>query len=434
MAIATLLPNARQQFINANGAPLVGGFVHMYAPNTTTPKTTWQDAGETTPNANPIVLDDLGSAAIYGSGQYTQTVTDSLGNLIWTGLTQDTYGLIISGNNTFTGNNTFSGTNTFSGSTSFTGATTAVTQAFGDNSTLIATDAFVQAAIAGLTINLPVGMIVPFAGSVVPTGWLLCFGQGVSTSTFATLFNAIGYSYGGSGSTFNIPDLRGNVPAGVDNMGGTAAGRLTAASMTPNATTIAATGGVETVSLNIGQIPSHTHTFAAMQILATNQLALGEGGGSNIQNNPSAVTGATGSGNSHLNVQPTVLTNYIIYTGNAAGSNAPVYDLISYYPGSPTNGAILSNLIMVRTVQFLQNFPGAYASAATAATASTVFTIKKNGSSVGTITFAASGSTGTFASSGIVNLVAGDTLSIDNQATADATIANISISITGTEA
>jgi microcystin-dependent protein len=433
MAIATLLPNARQQFINANGSPLVGGFVYMYVPNTTTLKTTWADAGETTPNSNPIVLDDLGSAAIYGSGQYTQTVTDSLGNLIWTGLVQDSYGLIISGNNTFAGNNTFSGTNSFTGTTNFTGATTAVTQATGDDSTLIATDQFVQNAIANVTVQIPVGTVAAYAGSTAPTGWVLCFGQGVSTSTFAKLFNVIGYSFGGSGSIFNIPDLRGNVPAGLDNMGGTSAGRLTTASMTPNAFALGATGGAETITLNISQIPAHQHQFAAMQILNNNQLALGEGGGPNIQNNTNAETDSTGGGNSHLNVQPTLLLNYIIYTGNASGSNSPVYDLISYYPGSPTNNAILSNLIMVRSVEFQTNFPGSYASSSTAATASTVFTIKKNGTSVGTITFAISGTTGTFASSGVINFVAGDVLSIDNQAIADATIANISISITGTE-
>lgn len=96
MATATILPPARTTFVDANGTPLAFGKVYMYVPpNTTTLKTTWQDAGETTPNTNPIVLDGNGTALIYGSGQYLQEVFDSLGNLIWTGLTQDVYSLPI---------------------------------------------------------------------------------------------------------------------------------------------------------------------------------------------------------------------------------------------------------------------------------------------------------------------------------------------------
>lgn len=91
--LAALLPNGKQQFFNASGAPLSGGFVYMYIPNTTTPKTTWQDPLEAIPNANPITLDGGGFATIYGSGQYTQTVTDSLANLVYSGLTQDAISL-----------------------------------------------------------------------------------------------------------------------------------------------------------------------------------------------------------------------------------------------------------------------------------------------------------------------------------------------------
>lgn len=115
MTTATILPTARTVFLDLDNNPLSGGQVYFYVPNTTTFKTTWQDAGAAIPNANPVILDSNGSALIYGSGQYTQEVFDSLGNLIYTGLTQDPYGLIINGDNTFTGNNTFTGTSTFTG-------------------------------------------------------------------------------------------------------------------------------------------------------------------------------------------------------------------------------------------------------------------------------------------------------------------------------
>ena len=81
--VAVLLPNGKQQFIDINGAPLVGGTVGMYRPNTLIYKNTWKDAGATILNTNPIILDSRGQAIIYGIGVYRQIVRDSLGNLIW---------------------------------------------------------------------------------------------------------------------------------------------------------------------------------------------------------------------------------------------------------------------------------------------------------------------------------------------------------------
>jgi microcystin-dependent protein len=42
-----------------------------------------------------------------------------------------------------------------------------------------------------------------------PSGWELCEGQSLDTAVYPDLFAVIGYTYGGSGSTFNLPDLRG---------------------------------------------------------------------------------------------------------------------------------------------------------------------------------------------------------------------------------
>lgn len=89
-------------------------------------------------------------------------------------------------------------------------------------------DATVQVTAAGSSVRLT-GCVLPFAGPTAPAGSLLCNGQAVSRITFAALFAIIGTTYGaGNGSTtFNVPDLRGTVPAGLDNMGGVAsAGRL----------------------------------------------------------------------------------------------------------------------------------------------------------------------------------------------------------------
>jgi microcystin-dependent protein len=66
--------------------------------------------------------------------------------------------------------------------------------------------------------SVQAGMIQPFAGSVLPTGWLLCDGAEVNRITYASLFAAIGTVYGaGNGSTtFNLPNLKGRVPFGKD--------------------------------------------------------------------------------------------------------------------------------------------------------------------------------------------------------------------------
>lgn len=66
--------------------------------------------------------------------------------------------------------------------------------------------------------SVPVGTILPFGAdsSKIPSGYLHCAGQSLSTTTYSDLFAIIGYSWGGSGSSFNLPDLRGRFLRGVD--------------------------------------------------------------------------------------------------------------------------------------------------------------------------------------------------------------------------
>ena len=66
--------------------------------------------------------------------------------------------------------------------------------------------------------NTPVGLISTYAGSTAPSGWLICDGSAISRTTYANLFSVIGTTFGsGDGSsTFNLPNLKGKIPVGLD--------------------------------------------------------------------------------------------------------------------------------------------------------------------------------------------------------------------------
>lgn len=74
----------------------------------------------------------------------------------------------------------------------------------------------IQGEVGPIGIGIATGIISQFAGSVAPSGYLLCDGQSVSTTTFADLFAVIGYTYGGSDASFNVPNLQGRIPVGRD--------------------------------------------------------------------------------------------------------------------------------------------------------------------------------------------------------------------------
>ena len=114
----------------------------------------------------------------------------------------------------------------------------------------------------GNVTQVPAGIVSAFAGVTAPAGWLMCYGQAVSRTEYSALFTALSTTYGsGDGSTtFNVPDLRGRTVAGLDNMDGTAASRLTAGGSGITGTTLGASGGTETHTLTSAEMPSHTHT------------------------------------------------------------------------------------------------------------------------------------------------------------------------------
>lgn len=82
--MAIVMPNGKNSYETSTGSPLSGGKVYTYAAGTTTPKTTWSDAGETSANTNPIILDARGEATIFWNGNYKVVLKDASDVTIWT--------------------------------------------------------------------------------------------------------------------------------------------------------------------------------------------------------------------------------------------------------------------------------------------------------------------------------------------------------------
>lgn len=119
--------------------------------------------------------------------------------------------------------------------------------------------AFYLAGFFNNPYNVPIGSCIDFFGATAPnSSFVLAYGQAVSRTTYATLFSLFNTTYGsGDGSTtFNVPDLRGRVVAGKDDMGGAAASRLTSTYLGTSAAALGATGGSQSHALTLGELPT----------------------------------------------------------------------------------------------------------------------------------------------------------------------------------
>jgi microcystin-dependent protein len=195
--------------------------------------------------------------------------------------------------------------------------------------------------------TVPIGVIMPFAGTTLPLGYLLCDGGEVKIADYPNLFSVIGYAYKRIGlvgkNTFALPDLRGRFPLGRDDMdnattvpdkddptlnvdaGGGSANRVTSTS----ADTIGDGAGAEQVLVGITNLPEHKHTLqstSGQQYFAGGAPTGSADSGTTANFGISA--GATGyglpnsggvdspiKGNPINSMNPYLTINYIIFTG-----------------------------------------------------------------------------------------------------------------------
>ena len=188
---------------------------------------------------------------------------------------------------------------------------------------------------------VPTGTVSAFAGSSAPTGYLLCDGTTThSTTTYADLFAVVGYTYGGSGGTFGVPNLKGRTVIGV-GVGTEITGVLGTVQGVKEVTLTAAESGTtahghpsSTVGTGVTITdPGHYH-YSYLPLLpyygTSNYSPAGNAGQFGYQNTNTStsytsITAALTSGaltiatstaanaaSAHTNIQPSLPLNYII--------------------------------------------------------------------------------------------------------------------------
>lgn len=172
----------------------------------------------------------------------------------------------------------------------------------------------------------PAGTVMWQASSTVPPGWLLADGTAYAASAYPALFATVGHAYGGSGSTFNVPDLRGRLGMG-----------------TSGSHALGSAGGAETVTLDTTTLPAHDHGATGIESVNhthTSTIARGTSGGPGLRDSGTAdssgfvpptagvsndhvhPTAAAGGGGAHNNLQPFMALTPIIKASNSLFSTS----------------------------------------------------------------------------------------------------------------
>jgi len=109
-----------------------------------------------------------------------------------------------------------------------------------------------------LTRFVPTGSIFPYGAATAPTHYLMCDGGSISTTTYAGLFAVLGYAYGGSGSLFNVPDLKARMPLGYSASAPTKV--FTFSSRSSNTITVTGVSNTNNNEIQTGQLVNFVST------------------------------------------------------------------------------------------------------------------------------------------------------------------------------
>lgn len=311
-----LAPSPALQFFDNAGHLLTGGLLFCYAGGTTTKQNAFTDDTGNTALPNPIVLNSRGEVA-------PSATSASCG--LWLDPSLE-YKFVLAPAT----------------------AGDPPTSQFWTVDHVVSPEAAILKALQQYEATIggtPIGSMMAYGGATAPNGWLLCYGQAVSRTTYALLFAKISTAYGvGDGSsTFNLPDKRGRVSIGKDDMGGAAANRITAAVCGLDGTVLGGAGGgqqaqADTLTATSSLVltlsdPGHTHVLTSFAVNTfgpsptwplgtTSNAPVGAVSGglatatTGISVSGSVTTSVTSSlTGTTQNVQPSEIDNWIIFTG-----------------------------------------------------------------------------------------------------------------------
>jgi microcystin-dependent protein len=150
---------------------------------------------------------------------------------------------------------------------------------------------------------VPTGSIQAYAGMTAPPGWLMCDGSEVSKNTYYYLYSIIGDIWRGppnDADKFILPNMQGRHAIGAGT-GDLLTNRI-----------LAATGGYETHTLTVDEMPAHTHTNVIQN--GVQSIAALSGGSTTAAEEVTATinSGSTGGNNPHNIMSPFLVVNYII--------------------------------------------------------------------------------------------------------------------------